>query len=479
MSTNASFWTKERLDKASSALKELHNYPRVAKALSDLWGENISPSAVRHALLTHRPGAVDAAKAAKAKHDEALASKFDPLPDSYLMPGSGFNKQKKQEYNKNMGKFAHAVRTAAHGGQVDKDLQKHLSQYISNLAEDEERWIERRRARILSISEARDTLARRHFVELARNEFTGLVKASGYATKTIKNSFERMVTLHLSDLHIGAILKRINSPEPFGNLEESRRLAHIVLETCDFKPQYRNHTSLNLLLNGDLLQGQLKHQLIDGQPVAQQQVALGKYLLHAITEFAHAFPFVNIYCESGNHERNKLTHEGRATEDKADSLVWPIFELLKMGTKELKNVRWNIPLTPWCVVPLFDKVMFMTHGDTELKLKSPSKGFESFEKALDKMNSRLTYGTKVDLLTVGHFHDGMAKPVGDYWVVVNGCLVPADGNARSEGYSSTCGQYLWESVPGFAFGDNRFLRVGAAQDVNADLNKVIPEFEYH
>jgi hypothetical protein len=478
MSNTTVFWSKDRLKQASDALLVLHTYPAVAAELSSQWGFSLSPSSVRHALTTHCPAVVEKAKVAKADHDKALASSYDPLPDTYLMTGSGFNKQKKQEYNKNMGKFAEAIRTAAHGGEVDENLQKNLSGYISNLAEDEERWIERRRARILSISEARDTLARRHFVELARNEFTGLCKASGYAAKTPKTTVERMLTLHLSDLHVGAILKATDSPSPFGSLEESRRLAHVVSETCDFKTKYRDHTSLNLLLNGDLLQGRLQHQLVDGQPVPQQQVALGKYLMHTVTEFSHAFPFVNIYCESGNHGRDKLQHEGRAVEGKANSYEWPVFEFLQMATSTLKNVTWNIPKAPYALVKLFDKVMFMTHGDTELKLKSPTRGFDSFEKSLDRMNARMTYGTKVDLLTVGHFHDAMAKPVGESWVIVNGCLVPADGHARTEGYDSTCGQYLWESVPGFPFGDNRFIRVGGKQDRDPELNRIIPAYDY-
>jgi hypothetical protein len=56
--------------------------------------------------------------------------------------------------------------------------------------------------------------------------------------------------------------------------------------------------------------------------------------------------------------------------------------------------------------------------------------------------------------------------------------VPANGHARSMGFETRCGQYLFESVPGFIFGDNRFLEVGPAQDSNADLDKIIQPFTY-
>lgn len=442
-----------------------------------MWGVPVSRSSLRHALM--KDGRWEKVQQDIAKRKARVESDMDPLPDDqYLMPGFNktkgtFDSDKKQQYNAEMRKVRDFLRET----ELDPDDAR-TARYVSTLAEDERRFLNRRQARSLSIGHARDTLVVRQFRQLAQSEFKGVIKPSGYALKGGNKTTKRMATLHLSDLHIGARLLLVDNPEAFGAEEEARRLAWIVLQTCEFKTQYRDHTTLNLLINGDVIEGMLLHDLRDGAPLPEQMVAFVKYIAQALALLAKSFPTIHVWCQSGNHGRNKLRHEGRATSSKWESFEFAMYKMLEIMATDLKNVHWHIPQAPWVVVPLFDKAMLVTHGDTELKLSSARTKGASFEAALDKMNGNLTYGRHIDLLTVGHFHEGTVLHFKRSIAVINGALVPPNGHARASGYETACGQFLWESVPGYAFGDNRYIRVGPEQDRDQSLERIIAPVQF-
>jgi hypothetical protein len=502
----------ESLKTAADIHERLGSYDAAAKYLSGKWHTPVTRSQLRHALLrlnsvkvpgktrcknadTYRaryePRCLDGRVCdvcrkkweAAQQHRAQVASDIDPLPTGYKMPGSTTwnrgepDRQKKQEYNAKMGEVADALHNVGHNEKLDDPS---LSAYISNLAEDERRFVNRRRARSISLAVARDTLSTRQFLDRASQFFKGRISASGYALKTATSIVKRTATLHLSDLHIGAKLNSYENPEAFGGAEEARRLAWIILETAEFKTHYRDHTQLNLLLNGDVIEGMLMHNrsMMDGAPMAEQEIAFLSYMAKALAFLSKHFPRILVVCEPGNHGRDKLIHEGRATSSKWNGHEWKLYKVLEMMSCDLKNVRFSAPKAPVQVVKVFDKNMLVLHGDTEMKLANPTTGARQNEKELNRINANLTYGAKIDLLTFGHFHQPAIVPYKTGMVMANGALVPANGHARSEGYETRCGQYLFESVPGFIFGDNRFLEVGPTQDKNSDLDKVIPRYEY-
>jgi hypothetical protein len=473
-------WTPARLLEARDAVKKHGNAGNAAAHLSKKWGRGVTRSQVACALRD-APADAEIVKAEK-EYQRRMASDVEPLPGSFLMPGSTTwdrgepDRQKKQEYNAKMGH----VQDALHGLGAGELSERSVATYISNLAEDERRFVNRRRARAVSIALARETLATRQFLDLAGRFFRGRIQPAGYARKTSRSTVKRAVTLHLSDLHIGAKLHAFENPESYAGTQESRRLAWVVQCAAEFKTQYRDHTTLNLLLNGDVIEGLLMHNaaMADGAPMAEQEIAFLGYLSKAIGFLAGAFPSVLVVCEPGNHGRDKLIHEGRATSSKWNGHEWKLFKVLEMMACDLKNVRFSVPKAPAQIVPVFDKNMLVTHGDTELALKDPLTGARQNEKELNRINANLTYGARVDLLTFGHFHQGAYIPYRSGSILANGALVPANGHARSMGFETRCGQYLFESVPGFIVGDNRFLEVGPEQDRNSDLDRIIRPFTY-
>jgi hypothetical protein len=423
--------------------------------------------------------AVEAERRAKGGL-QPLRSETEPYRHDYNMPGgatwgsSTADAQKKQEYNRRMGEVADILSKIASGEKLDSDQLKRCAEYTSNLAEDEARFINRRRARSVSIAHARETLMVRRFVEAASVVLRDKIVPQGYATAPPKNPSKRIVNLMISDTHFGARLDGNELPMPYTAVTEARRFAKIIAEARDYKPHYREHTHLNLLINGDIIEGLLLHDLRDGDPLTDQFAAALSMLSQGIGVLAACYPSVSVYWQSGNHDRNKLRHPGRATSSKWDSIGTMLGYSVSMVCKPLVNVTFDIPQTPYCAVPIFDEWIFMTHGDTVLNVGNPGKSLNHLD--IDRQMAAINlgrYGKKFSVFACGHVHIGVSVSLGSGHLVINPPLVPSNGFAESLGYNSICGQWLWESVPGYPVGDMRLLKVGIAEDEDESLEKII------
>lgn len=286
----------------------------------------------------------------------------------------------------------------------------------------------------------------------------------------------RVNTLMLSDLHFGANLDGDELPLEYGIPQESRRFAKVILEACQFKRQYRAESSLNLLLGGDMFQGQL-HDLRDGAPLAEQIARTIFYIEQAVRVLASEYPEVRVYCATGNHGRNQNRHKKLATNQKHDSLETVIYYAVKQATADCKNVFWFIPKTPYVEFDMCGATGFMTHGDTVLRPGNPGKSInvKAVESKINQINAARP-GKEYSVFVMGHVHVGsVVRLQGNKRVMVtNGCLIPPDGFATSLGiFEGNCGQFIWESVAGHPFGDSRFLEVDAVTDADESLNQVI------
>lgn len=387
---------------------------------------------------------------------------------------------KQQEFTEEMG----AVKDALRAG-VDAPAAPRLGSFIANLAEDEHRFEGRRLSRSISLSVARDELSLRRFNEAAAFHFKDKIQPSGEALKPVSTKpLKRVVNILLSDLHFGAELVRTDNPTPYTALEESRRFGKIIGEVCDFKPQYRSDSVLNVYLNGDLIEGYLLHDLRDGAPLTEQCVAFWKYLGAALQAWSAAYLRVNVECQPGNHGRNRLRHPGRATSSKWDGEETKLAIGLSMMCSGLPNVTFrgcgfdHRMAVSTVELPGGSKLC-LTHSDTEIKLGDPdTKAAQNFSE-LANINATQRYGTAYDVFAFGHFHKGRLQMYQGFSVIWNAPLVPPNGHARSSGYArERCGQWLWESVAGHPVGDLRFLEVGPGEDRDASLNRLCPAFRF-
>lgn len=291
----------------------------------------------------------------------------------------------------------------------------------------------------------------------------------------------RELNLVLSDLHIGSDIHKTETGNlDFGRNEESRRLARIVKDTCDYKQQYRKETKLNVLLLGDIIQNQL-HDARDGAPAAEQCGRAIYLLTQAVAQFSANFPSVVVYCNTGNHGRNTGRHHGRAVNQKWDSLEQIVYFAIRESCKGMKNVKFVIPKTPYVVYEVFGKKVFATHGDSVLNVGYPGKAINTgrLETQVNRFNASLSDREEYSVLVVGHVHTASITHLSNGAVTItNGAMVPVDEYAVSIGLmETTSGQYMFESTEGFPVGDCRYIKVSIKDDKDDSLDKVIKSWE--
>lgn len=295
-----------------------------------------------------------------------------------------------------------------------------------------------------------------------------------------KSRIKRNVNLVLSDLHIGSdITKAETGVLDFGRLQESRRLAKVFKEAIEYKEQYRDETELNVLLLGDIIQNSL-HDMRDGAPLAEQVARAIHLLSQGFMHLAEHYPKVRVYCATGNHGRNTGRHQTRATHQKWDSIETIIYYALKTVFDKVENVEFHIPLTPYVTYEVFGKQVFATHGDTVFNPGMPGKNIQvsNLEEQTNRINASLLDDKEYAVFVVGHVHTGSITHLGNNSTIfTNGPLVPSDDYAVSIGLlEGNCGQWMFESVDGYAVGDCRYIRVEQKDDENESFDKLIKPF---
>ena len=449
----------------------------------------VSKSTVRDAVYNLRKRAEDmrAAEARQARIESDFA-KLKPEDFDVSVANDGkldkrYTKEKRQEYSKAMGEYANSLRGAAlnapHGGDMLEDMPPESAEYIVKLSEQERRFINRKEARAICLADAQEVLALRRFKQAAHDHLHDRITPTGYAVKPSRKKRNRTVCLLLSDLHLGADLCPLDEPVPYRSTQEARRLEYVLRETMDYKPQHRERTDLLLLLNGDIVEGQLMHDFRGGLALTEQKVIFWRYFRTIVGYFAQVFPRVHVACQPGNHGRDKVRHPGRATSRKWDGHEWEMYWALSEMAAGLRNVTWQIDFRAVSLVNLYGSTLGLTHGDTEIKLGDPDTKAKDNRHAFDQINATQVYGCKFDAWAIGHFHKPRYQPR-DPRVIYNGALVPPNGHARTSGYiGEPCGQFLWEAVEGYPVGDVRFLEVGQRQDEDEKLGTLIEPFRFN
>ncbi len=452
------------------------------------------------------PTAAEVRAAAKAVRDEAAlaarrASDFAPMrPEDFEdefatgvandhRPGarqasSEAAREKRQEFNQQMGEFATDLRDAVSGssagrGSVGELLPERHAPYIAKLGEQERRFGNRKWSRSIAIAEGHEQLSREAMAYVAQKYFREKITPTGYACLPKAANPRRTVALLLSDLHLGSELDSMDEPVSFTAIQEARRLEFLLRQFCDYKPQYRDQSEALLIINGDIIEGQLMHDFRSGSPLAEQKAIFWKYFQAFVAYVAQQYPSVRIVCQPGNHGRDKVRHPGRATSRKWDGHEFECYFALREMCRGLLNVTWQIDFRAVSAVSLYGSTLGVTHGDTEVKFGHPDGAAKSNQRELDRVNATSIFGHWFDAWVVGHYHTPRYHP-GKPGVIYNGALVPPNGHARANGYiGEPCGQFLFESVEGFPIGDVRFIEVGTSQDNDERLGTLIKPFRFH
>lgn len=289
---------------------------------------------------------------------------------------------------------------------------------------------------------------------------------------------DRILNLVLSDLHFGSNISKTETGRfDFGTTEEARRIAAVVKQVCEYKRQYRGQTKLHIYLIGDIIEN-LLHSAQDGAVLSEQCSRAIHILIQVIAYLATEFPEIEIFCLTGNHGRFVSKNPKRAVHEKYDSLETIIYSAVRMACKNLTNVKFTIPRTPYHVVDLFGSKAMITHGDGVFEIGNPSKSisFSRLESQANAINAALAKeGAQLDLFIIGHVHRFTVNGLDNgSTVVTNSALVPPNPFAVNIGiFNGQCGQVLFESVPNFPLGDMRLIKVGVKEDQDESLDSIV------
>lgn len=313
--------------------------------------------------------------------------------------------------------------------------------------------------------------------------FSGRVKpiSAPPAPKRACNSsapaFKRAVVVCLGDDHWGAdLLASETGAQNFGRVEEARCVAKLVKETIEFNIEHRAETELHVVLLGDFIHGAL-HDLRDGAVMSEQQSRAIHLLIQFVAHVSAAYLKVTVHGITGNHGRDKSRHFKQATSGKWDSREMLIYSAVKMATKALTNVTWDLPLSAFCVFKIFGKKYFITHGDGVIKIGNPGQSINvaELEKQTNRLNVTLRDKDEYSVVIVGHVHQSARVLLNNgVTVIVNGAGTPVDSFAVSIGiFESVSSQQIFEVVPGFPVGAGYPIMLDDGVYKDASLDKIV------
>ena len=296
----------------------------------------------------------------------------------------------------------------------------------------------------------------------------------------------RTLTLLWSDLHFGVDVdpREILSSE-FNWTIASRRMAKLVQQAALWKPEHREETRLQIVLNGDILHGIIHLSEANIKEITEQICGASAILTKAIGFLSQCFGAVDVLCLPGNHDRAVYRDSGRALAQRWNSHSHAVYLALKCWFKDSENVRFDVPMAGLGSYELpGGHLVVASHGDTEPSTSNVGKSFNVSKttEALLKMNAGDVFPKKAKVVLFGHWHQPSQFMLPDGTVcVVNGSLIGSESYAQNGigFFNSMPAQVMFESVPDYPVGDFRIIQLRDA-DTNKSLDKIIniPDIEH-
>jgi len=305
------------------------------------------------------------------------------------------------------------------------------------------------------------------------------IKLSPGKLPPAKKPTERMLTLLLSDLHFGVdVDPREVFSSQFNWQIASRRLAKLCHQAAEYKKQYRDTTSLTVVLNGDLIHGVVHLSEANLRPLTEQIYGATSILLKALDFLRNHFKSVKVLCLPGNHDRMTYRDKGRAVSQRWDSHSHAVFLGLKLAFRNDKGISFDIPMQG---MGTYDSpgghMVLASHGDTAPDVGNVGKSLnvKQVTSNIQRINASQAFPKHIDVVLFGHWHQPSLFMLADgVTCIVNGCLIGSDPFAQNGvGYfNSMPAQIMFESVPGYPVGDHRIVQLRDA-DTEAAYDKII------
>jgi predicted phosphodiesterase len=289
----------------------------------------------------------------------------------------------------------------------------------------------------------------------------------------------RMLTLLWSDLHFGVdVDPREVLSSSFNWKIATRRMARLVEQAAQWKPEHREETQLQIVLNGDILHGIIHLSEANIKEIQEQIWGSTAILSRAIGFLAQHFGSINILCLPGNHDRTSYRSSERAVAQRWNSHSHSVYLALKCWFRECKNISFDVPMSGMGTYKApGGHLVFATHGDTEPSTSNVGKSFNVSKttEALLKLNAGEVLPRRPSVVLFGHWHQPSQFMLPDGTIcIVNGSLIGSDNFAQNAiGYFNTMpAQIMFESVSDFPVGDFRIIQLRSA-DNDASLDDII------
>jgi len=305
------------------------------------------------------------------------------------------------------------------------------------------------------------------------------IKNSGYRAKKPKATYEKTLTNILSDTHFGLDLDPRETMHKYGAVEESRALASIAKNLCEYKLDDRKRTSLVLNILGDMIENHLHSG--GAQEELHLQVCRAIHLLVQYVEVAsHHFPNVLVNFAVGNHGRDKSIHTQRATASKYNAVETSIYFAVRKAFRHAKNIKFNQPMTPWVDYKIHGHRFYATHGDTTFNVGSVGKTVSvgNILNMTNQINANQPEGEKYSVFMFGHLHQFMTMQLSNgVWIIGNGALCPPNPFAQTlDIMTSPQNQALFETTKMYPVGDIRAINAAGSEN-DESLDKIIQPWE--
>lgn len=331
--------------------------------------------------------------------------------------------------------------------------------------------------------ETKAKLSKKIVDDAIKNKVFSVFKDGKYKIERLPRrakALERHQHLIISDTHFGSNLHPETGVRAYGPEEESRSMARIVAGTLDFKINHRKDTKLFVNIMGDLIQGKI-HDPLSSDRVSIQVCRAIYVLGRSLAILASEFPEVEVNVCTGNHDRDPMVHQERASTDKYDSYATIIYYSLKQQLSSIPNIKFIITKAPFFTYTSFNQHYWGTHGDNQIRTPNPMGAINvsKLENEINKINARQN-SPKYSVFMVGHIHTAMKISMKNgATLITNPPLIPTDQYALSLNIDpdSPTGQQLFESVEGYPCGDLRTLWVTENDRKDQSLDKIIQPFK--
>ncbi len=310
------------------------------------------------------------------------------------------------------------------------------------------------------------------------------IRLGSGAIKARARPGRRMITVMVSDVHFGLNVDKREVPGGEYNWQiAARRMARLATEVAAWKEYYREETDLEVVFNGDLLCGVI-HLDDGGVRKITEQIHGATWILVAFIDYLKQhFARLNIECLPGNHDR---TTRERQLAQRWDSHAHAVYLAIANAFRTEKRIKFNVPLTGDAAVELpgGQSLALYSHGDVRPTVANVGKSLDikPMVAALNRINASGEYPKPVRVFGVGHWHVPFTMNSGNCAILVNGSAIGPDAFARNGcgvvGREGQPMQLMFESVPGYEFGDCRFIHLREA-DGDSAYDKIIttPDLE--